>query len=139
MEPDCLVLKEAALVEKRALANQRGFTLIEVIASLVIVGVLSSVAVHRYYTIEVNAQKTLLLAAAQELNTRELVGWLDAKMSRDGYPGDELLFAAISKDLGSDYSWDAGPGLGGGTLRLGTQNSVLLRTPSDSGTPGRWQ
>ena len=122
-------------MEKSALANQRGFTLIEVIASLVIVGMLSSVAVHRYYTIEVNAEKTILLAAVQELNTRELVRWLETKMSSGGYPGDEPLFGTVNKDLGPDYTWDAGPGLEGGTLHFGSQNATLLRTPSDSASP----
>ena len=102
-------------------------------------GMLSSVAVHRYYMVEVNAEKKVLLGAVQELNTRELLGWLQVKLSVDGYPGDELLFVAISKDFGADYTWDAGPGLDGGTLHFGSQHTVLHRTPSDSGTPGRWQ
>jgi prepilin-type N-terminal cleavage/methylation domain-containing protein len=127
------------LVKKSGLANQHGFTLIEVIASLVIVGMLSSVAVHRYYTIEVNAEKKVLLAAVQELNTRELVSWLEAKLSLDGYPRDELLFAATNKDLGTDFTWDAGPSLDGGTLHFGSNYAILHRTSSDSGAPGRWQ
>ena len=113
--------------------------MIEIIASLVIVSMLSSVAVHRYYMIEVNAEKKVLWGAVQELNTRELLRWLEVKLSLDGYPGDELLFAAMSKDLGLDYTWDAGPGLDGGTLHFGSQYAILRRVPSDSGAPGRWQ
>jgi prepilin-type N-terminal cleavage/methylation domain-containing protein len=127
------------LVEKSGSANQHGFTLIEIIASLVILGMLSSVAVHRYYMIEVNAEKKVLSGAIQELNTREMLRWLQVKLSLNGYPGDELLFGAINKDIGPQYSWDSGPSLDGGTLHFGSQYLILHRMPSDSGAPGRWQ
>ena len=134
-----LTFGETVLAAKSGFADQHGFTFIEIIASLVILGMLSSVALHRYYMLEVNAEQKALLGAIQELNTREMLRWLEAKLSMNSYPGDELLFGTINKDLGGDYRWDAGPDPGGGTLHFGSQSVSLRRMSSNSGAPGRWQ
>lgn len=127
------------LVKKCGVLNNRGFTIIELTASLVIIGVLASVAVHKYYVIESAAEIQAIGAGVRELNTREMLTWMDAKLSLSGYPGDELLFGLISKDLGPDYLWNAGPDVGGGTIQFATQSLVLRRTASDASLPGRWQ
>lgn len=132
-------MKSRFAAQKNASSNQHGFTLIEIMASLVILGVLTSVVVHRYNELEANSEIVAISVGVRELNTREMLRWLDSKLSPSGYPGDEGLFGAIDKDLGPDYRWDEGPGPGGGTLRFGSQALGLQRIPSDASSPGRWQ
>ena len=132
-------MKSRFPAKKNALSNQHGFTLIEIMASLVILGVLTSVVAHRYNELEASSEIVAISVGVRELNTREMLSWLDSKLSPSGYPGDEGLFGGIDKDLGPDYRWDDGPRAGGGTLRFGSQAVLLQRISSNSSSPGRWQ
>ena len=124
--------------KKRFLKGEEGFTLIEIIAILIILGILAAVAVPKYIDLTANAELRALDAGISELNGRESLTWANIKISTAGWVDDATTFAALNTDLGSDYTWTVGPAVGGGTLGFGSQTVALTRTASTTTSPGSW-
>jgi prepilin-type N-terminal cleavage/methylation domain-containing protein len=124
---------------RRNLLNQKGFTLIELIAVMVIMSVMGSVAVKKVDLLTDTASAKALAIAVKELNVRENLVWSKIKISIDGYTTDADLFSALEKDLGAKFKWNPGPTIDGGTLHCESQSIILNRTPSTSSAAGKWQ
>lgn len=122
----------------RPLNNPRGFTLIEIIAVLVILGVLAAVAVPRFIDVAASADQRSLDLGVAELNQRESLVWANIMLSDDGWSNDAAAFSQMDVDLGSAYQWPAAATASGGTLRFGSASAALTRAPSTSLSAGRW-
>ena len=129
---------------KKPIHVEKGFTLIELIATLVIISVLAAVVVPRYLDAETSSKMRGLDLGVSEMNGRETLTWALVKLSDIGYTGDGRLFWAQLRvdpgtDLGADYDWTVAPSITGGTLRFKREVSAALnRAPSDTEKPGKW-
>jgi len=81
--------------------NQNGMTLVELLAVLIILGILAVVAIPRYIDMESNAQKKALDAGLMELNAREHLTWADQVISGSGYMDDLKIFGIYGLNLGA--------------------------------------
>ena len=120
-------------------SDQKGFTLIELISVMVIIGVIGSVAVKKLDLVSGSATNRVLLEGVKELNVRESLTWTNTKLSSAGWTDDAQLFSAIDSDLGSDYIWTAGPTASGGTLSFKSESVDLNRTASTTSSMGSWK
>lgn len=118
--------------------TQKGFTLLELMSVLVIMGVIFSIAIKKYDLLSDSARITALKAGVRELNTQETLVWTQMKISEIGWTADVDVYNAVEKNLGQGYRWDPGPTITGGTLYYKSQSVVLVRDQSLRNTVGSW-
>ena len=123
------------------LKNDQGFTLIEIMAVIIIIGVISGAIIWKFDVFKDGASGKLALIAEADLNDREKMEWTNVKIG-DGWPGTDVLFfeAAFDNntyDLGKS-KWQPRPTNQGGTLILNGNAVEFSRKASTSSKPGRW-
>jgi prepilin-type N-terminal cleavage/methylation domain-containing protein len=122
---------------KNPLGNQKGFTLIEIIAVLIILGILAAVAIPKYFELQDDAAKAALKRAVAELNARENMAWAKYKSGNTAsLPGTTL----ITSDFG-DFAV-SGVAENGGQGTLSSPNfsitATVNRTQSTENQPALW-
>jgi len=121
--------------------DQKGFTLIELISVMIIMGVVASVSIQRIELVSDSANQRIMQTAIKELNIRESLIWSNIKISLDGYTNDEDVFSAVDTNLGTGFKWNPDPPdrLTGGTLTFKTASRNLDRQESTQAAAGKWE
>lgn len=104
------------------LGTEKGFTLIEIIAVLVILGILSAVAVPKFIDLQGDARDKSAEAAIAEVKARLSIGYGKYLLTNSVEPGD------IDDVCGVDGVNDANilPLIGSGTVDVGTDYTVTM-------------
>jgi prepilin-type N-terminal cleavage/methylation domain-containing protein len=125
---------------RKFIPGENGFTLLELIAVLVILSVLAAIAIPRYLSLDESARQRAIDAGIAELNGRETLTWSNIKITTTGYIDDVALFPQVDTTLGADYAWVGGaPDKDGGTLSFkGSTLIPLARIESSFTKPGYW-
>ena len=125
--------------KKMTCLNQKGFTLIELISVMIIMGVVASVTIQKFDIVSDTANEQALQLAIKELNIRESLTWSQIKISNDGYTTDQDLYDLVDKNLDGKYIWTSGPNrTEGGTLSFNSKSVSLSRQESTPTAAARW-
>jgi prepilin-type N-terminal cleavage/methylation domain-containing protein len=84
--------------------NQKAFTLLEILAVLLIVGFVSAASLYRLEQLTSRHTRMVVYAGVAELNCREKMLWANEKLSAKGFLGDKMLFSKLDTELGKDYT-----------------------------------
>ena len=88
-------------MDERSLNHQRGFTLIEMIAVLVILGILAAIAVPKYFNLQEEAKKRTAYAALGEGRSRINQFGMQKLLNTSSFPGGaEYTGSAVGTDAG---------------------------------------
>ena len=127
-------------MQKYFIFNPRGFTLVEIIAVLIILSTIAALAIPKFIDLDENAKDRAIDSGISELNGRESLVWADLKVSPAGWSDDTTLFGTLDTFLGADYSWSVAASESGGNLSFQSGTPIeLIRTASSSYEPGNWK
>ena len=126
------------MVSKLNISSSKGFTLIELIAVMAILSIVTTITVKKVVAISYTAEQNALTQGMAELNAREKMIWTKKMLSDHGYQNDEAVWNEMDLNLGEQYSWNDPPEKNGGTLSFGSQSIALKRTASIKDIAGSW-
>ena len=117
--------------------NERGFTLVELIAVLILMSILAVVAAKKFVTFDNSAQQQVITLAIEELNVREKMCWANTILSYDKQDIDSKVWEAMSRmlDIGSEAKVDPVAGV----ITVGNASSDVVRIAAIRDRPGYWE
>ena len=131
----------------KIISNQQGFTLVEIIAVLVILGILAAVAVPKYFDMQEQAEFKVLYGALNEMNARasNLYGKLllegngspdTTKMANFGHLDITTTnVASIFKDFPNTTGWTVNALTVTYVLKNGGKTATFTLTPGTATAP----
>ena len=108
--------------EKGLLRNQKGFTLIEIIAVLVILGILAAVAVPKYLDMQADAKKMAAAGQVAELKGTLNSAWGKAFMASGSTPA---LASVLANSGLANGTIGTAPDVWGYNIVAGTNNYTI--------------
>jgi len=121
---------KSILITLPRVGNNRGFTLIEIIAVLVLLSILGSVAYFKFDVLEPKAAEIMAVQMISNMNVETLSAWTKAKFSTEGWVDDENV---------KKYENYNGFPLVNGSLEVKTYKIKIKRIPSLTNNPAKWE
>lgn len=119
------------------MSNSKGFTLLEILAVLLIVGILAAVGVHKFIKLDNSAATIVLQNAVVQFNDTEKHHWANEKLS-ETYISDDQIFELVKADLIVAYNWQEISSTGG-LVNINSNIFKVERQPSTNKGYAIWK
>jgi len=123
--------------------NQKGFTLVELLAVMIIMGVMLVIAIPKFINMDNRAEVIAFDFGVEELNGREKQLWVQSKLGSVSYSTDQEKDDAVwiqmlnNLDIGFKYELSS-ISQSGATMTYGGQVVKLERVPATRVHPAIW-
>jgi prepilin-type N-terminal cleavage/methylation domain-containing protein len=112
------------------LRNQKGLTLIEIIAVLVILGILAAVAVPKYLDMQDSARQKSAQAAVSEIKARASMVFSQSLLATNGSAVSIANVAGLTNaNVGADYTVAVTAGTGNLIINVSAVQGTTLAAP----------
>jgi len=115
--------------------NQKGFTLVELIAMIIILGIILTFVIPKVLSLNKNAENVGIKMAIIDLNGREMKCWTEIKLG-EGWVDDHKVFESCDYKI-EDYSWSTLVEIGG-QLTFKETTVTFDRKVSTMNGPATW-
>ena len=88
---------------RKLINNEKGFTLIEIIAVLVILGILAAVAVPKFFDLQTKAREKAVYTAVSELKVRVNQHFANELLKGYTFAGISYPAASVDINIGEDF------------------------------------
>lgn len=121
-------------------SQKRGFTIVEIISVLVIVGILSAVALPDFFNIQDRIRRNMIDNVIKDLNYREYLIWATYFESKQDHDDGVVISLVNPENIGAKFTWLVGPNASGSsTIKFGVIEVEVERTPSTPKETGFWE
>jgi prepilin-type N-terminal cleavage/methylation domain-containing protein len=117
--------------------NQKGYTLIELIAVMVMISIMGAVVTKKATTATRIADQTVITSVSTTLNSQELMVWGGVLVSGK-YKDDRDVWSHKEEILEGNGVTFVSVSQTGATVEIGGSTVTLIREPSTQMTSGRW-
>jgi len=119
----------------KALSN-KGFTLIELIAVLFILGIMLGIGIPKIISLSDSSEKVGIDMAIIDLNGREMKCWTQAKLDGGGWGDDNKIFQSCDYQI-QNYKWRSLDSTGG-IIEFKETTVKINRRLSAMNEPANW-